>query len=253
MNKIELSIISKTNRFVKKVLATGCVAHDWSHCERVFNTALYIAKNEIKRNNKKSSAVDHSSAACKNINILVVGLAAWLHDLDDWKFNAQHKITESKAHKWLKKLNLPILTINHVCKIICELPFKGNAVTSEMSSLEGKIVQDADRLDAIGAIGIARTFAYSGLKHRLFFDPTILPQTHTSFTKYKNAKSTTINHFYEKLLLLKDRMNTHTAKSIAIKRHKFMEKFLQNFFNDYYLTDKYHHKRTDWIDSRFHT
>lgn len=227
MNKQDqdLILIEKTRHFIQSALPDDCTAHDWQHCERVFKMALLITEAEIKTTTKINDQ--------NNVNKLVIALAALLHDLDDWKFNDQNKIMDTKAKKWLQCLNLPNNVVQHVCTIIQEIPFKGNAVNSQMSTFEGQIVQDADRLDAVGAIGIARAFAYGGFKQRFIYDPKIAPQTHASFAEYKSNQGTTINHFYEKLLLLKDRMNTITAKNIAAQRHQFMEKFLQQFFHDW--------------------
>lgn len=137
------------------------------------------------------------------------------------------------AKEWLKRYKLPEETVTHVCTIIQDLSFKGAGTSSQMQSIEGCIVQDADRLDAIGAVGIARTFAYGGHKNRELYNPSIKPEMHASFEAYKASTAPTINHFYEKLLLLKDRMHTETAKQIAKDRHKFMEDFLQQFYQEW--------------------
>lgn len=167
-------------------------------------------------------------------NILVVELAALLHDIADWKSHGGDlSVGPERARAWLKRFDLPIEDVDSVCQIIHDTSFKG-AQTEEVSlTLEGMIVQDADRLDAIGAIGIGRTFAYGGNKGRVMYDPEIEPVLHETAESYFNNQSPTINHFYEKLLLLKDRMNTQYAREIAAERHQFMEEFLTHFFDEW--------------------
>src|SRR5262249_41423036 len=156
----------------------------------------------------------------------VVELAALLHDIADWKFhNGDVDIGPTMIRDWLKQFNLEEVTIQEICDIVRQMSFKGAKVKTPMTSLEGKIVQDADRLDAMGAMGIARTFAYGGHVGRQIHDPALSPQEHASFEQYRAAQSTSINHFYEKLLLLKDRMNTKTGRKIARQRHRFMQNF----------------------------
>ncbi len=164
-------------------------------------------------------------------NRFIIEMAALLHDLDDWKLSPQND--SSGTDKWLKELHLPSTTIGQIHEIISQVSFKGAGVKTKALSLEAQIVQDADRMDAIGAIGIARTFAYGGNKGRLIYDPEIKPEMHQSFEAYKKTTAPTINHFYEKLLLLKDRLNTTTAKEIAKSRHAFMESFLKQFFAEW--------------------
>lgn len=209
-------IIQKTKNFVKEALAGDSTGHDWWHTERVYNMAVFLAQKE--------------KADC-----FIAELAALLHDIDDWKFNQNaEKTGTKKARDWLSSLKLDVTTANHICQIIDEMSFKGAKTQKNlMSSLEGKIVQDADRLDAIGAIGIARTFAYGGFKGRPLHDPTLPVVLHTTFETYKNHQGTTLNHFYEKLLLLKDLMNTTTAKQIAQERHIFMEAFIKQFLDEW--------------------
>jgi uncharacterized protein len=137
------------------------------------------------------------------------------------------------AKLWLEKLSVDNAVITHVCQIIKDVSFKGAGVDTKMKTTEGMVVQDADRLDAIGAIGIARTFAYGGSKGREIYNPDIKPEIHQSFEKYKNSQSPTLNHFYEKLLLLKELMNTTAAKNIAERRHKIMENFLEEFYQEW--------------------
>ena len=161
-------------------------------------------------------------------------MAALLHDIADWKFYGGDEDAGPKAaREWLEQQGVDEEIIVHVCEIIKHLSFKGAGVKSQMKTKEGMIVQDADKLDAIGAIGIARTFAYGGHANRALYDPDIKPEYHTSFEAYKNNQGHTINHFYEKLLLLKDLMNTQAAKKVAEDRHKYMEEFLNRFYAEW--------------------
>jgi uncharacterized protein len=166
--------------------------------------------------------------------LFLVELAALLHDVADWKFaGGDHHAGPRQAREWLQSLAVDAHTIDRVCEIIAGLSFKGAGVATPMSSLEGQIVQDADRLEALGAIGIARAFAYGGHKGQPLHDPAIPPQPHDSFEAYKLGSGSTINHFYEKLLLLKDRMNTATGKRLAAERHAFLERYLEQFFAEW--------------------
>ncbi len=207
-------IIDQTITYVKQTMLGEGSGHDWWHVHRVWLNAKQICQTE-------------------NANIFIVELAALLHDIADWKF---HDGDESKgaqvAQAWLKQFDIKQETISHICQIITNLSYKGAGVSTPMHSMEGKIIQDADRLDAIGAIGIARCFAYGGNKQREIYNPDIKPVMHASFEEYKKNEGTSINHFYEKLLLLKDRMNTETGKKIAEKRHKVMESFLDSFYKE---------------------
>lgn len=208
-------IFEKTINYVQKKLANDVSGHDGWHAYRVWKTACYIAKKE-------------------NADELVVGLAALLHDISDWKFNnGDLDAGAIITRKWLEKCNADLDVIEDVCSIIRSISFKGAHSQTVPLSLEGQIVQDADRLDALGAIGIARTFAYGGYKGRRLYDPEIKPILHDSFNDYKNHQGTTINHFYEKLLLLKDRMNTDTGKKLAEKLHAIMENFLKQFMQEW--------------------
>ena len=212
----EEDVIKKTAEFVRKRLGKEVTGHDWWHAYRVWKMALRIAKEE------------------GDADLFVVQLAALLHDIADWKFcQGDTTLGPKIAEKWLKKLGVKEEIISHVCEIIREISFKGAEVKSEMKTKEGMIVQDADRLDAMGAIGIARCFATGAKLNREIYNPQIKPKLHKTFEEYKNSESTSINHFYEKLLLLKDLMNTKTAKKIAEKRHKFMEQFLDRFFKEW--------------------
>lgn len=213
INKDE--VITKTREYVKKELSGESSGHDWFHVERVWQNAIYIAKNE-------------------NADLFVVQLAALLHDIADWKFHDGDETAGPKAaREWLEKLDVDKNIILHVCTIIKDMSFKGAGAITKMKTMEGMIVQDADRLDAMGAVGIARTFSYGGYKGREIYNPNIKPEKHNSFEQYKNSKGPTINHFYEKLLLLKDLMNTKTAKKLAEERHRFMEEFLKQFFKEW--------------------
>lgn len=203
-------IIQKTADYIREEFSDDSSGHDWWHIYRVWKNAIAICEIE------KADA-------------FIVQLAALLHDLDDWKFNESGDDTPLRARVWLESYNVDSSITDSVCRIITHISYKGAGVENKMDSLEGFIVQDADRLDAIGAIGIGRAFAYGGYKNRPLYDPNSPPQMHASFEEYKNSKSATINHFYEKLLLLKDRMNTQTAKRIAEERHDIMLKFLDQF------------------------
>lgn len=209
MDKI---LIEKTIAFVKEKLKDAEGGHDWFHIERVYNNAMNIAKDE-------------------NCNITIVALGALLHDIADSKFHGGDETIGPKlAWEFLESQNVPEETIIHVVNIIENISFKGGNFERKFSPKELDVVQDADRLDAIGAIGIARAFNYGGFKNRALYDPTITPNMNMSKEEYKSAVSPTINHFYEKLLLLKDRMNTQAGKRIAEERHTYMEKFLEQFF-----------------------
>ena len=205
-------IIAQTAEHIRIKLEGEGSGHDWWHVYRVWKNAIHIGKQE-------------------KADLFVIELAALLHDIADWKFHdGNEDIGPQLAREWLEALSVEESIIAHVCRIIRAISFKGAGVKNTMDTTEGLIVQDADRLDAMGAIGIARTFAYGGSKHREMYNPTVNPQLHASFEQYKNSEGTTINHFYEKLLLLKDLMNTPTARKIAEGRHKYMQEFLQQFF-----------------------
>ena len=207
-------IIEKTKEFVKNKLYGEGSGHDWFHIERVYNLSRFLA-NEEKADN------------------FIVEMTALLHDIDDWKFSNGTKTNTTITEEFLNSVNVDKESINKIITIIKTMSFKGGVVNSTQNTIEGMIVQDADRLDAIGAIGIARTFAYGGSKNRPIYDPNIAPINFTSLEEVKNAENHTINHFYEKLLKLKDLMNTDSAKIIAEKRHKFMEDFLKEFYSEW--------------------
>ncbi len=210
-----MTIVDKTIAFVKAQLKNAEGGHDWFHIERVYKNALLIAKEE-------------------SCNLKVVQLAALLHDIADSKFhNGDETIGPRTAKNFLEQENVNNETITHVLAIIENISFKGGNFEQQFHSKELDIVQDADRLDAIGAIGIARTFNYGGFKNRAIYNPEIKPNLSMSKEEYKNTTAPTINHFYEKLLLLKDKMNTPTGKKIAAERHAFMELFLNQFYSEW--------------------
>jgi uncharacterized protein len=207
-------IIQKTAKYIKQEFQNDSSGHDWWHIYRVWKNALAINEHE-------------------KADSFIVQLAALLHDLDDWKFNQSDDETPLRAKVWLDSCSVTSTISDNICEIIKNISYKGAGVENKMNSLEGFIVQDADRLDAIGAIGIARAFAYGGYKNRMLYDPESKPQMHKSFDEYKKSQSDTINHFYEKLLLLKNRMNTKTAKEMAEQRHEVMVKFLYEFMKEW--------------------
>jgi len=207
-------IIQKAAEYVKLEFQNDSSGHDWWHIYRVWKNARMICQHE-------------------KADIFIVELAALLHDLDDWKFNESEDETPCKAKAWMESCGVDSQIIKQVCEIIMRISYKGAGVENKMNSLEGFIVQDADRLDAIGAVGIGRAFAYGGYKNRTMYDPDSSPQLHATFEEYKNSKSATINHFYEKLLLLKDMMNTTAAKKIAEERHEVMLRFLDQFMKEW--------------------
>jgi uncharacterized protein len=204
-------IIQQAEAFVRGHLAGDASGHDWHHIERVRRTALAIGREE-------------------GADLFVVELAALLHDVSDWKFaGGDHTAAPRAARAWLAERGVDPVTVEHVAAIVGGLSFKGAGVPTPMATLEGQVVQDADRLDALGAIGIARTFAYGGHKGQALHDPQLAPVMHGSFDEYKRGGGTSINHFYEKLLLLAERMNTPSGRRLAAARHAFMEQFLDQF------------------------
>ncbi|SFP10631.1 uncharacterized protein SAMN05428949_7374 [Chitinophaga sp. YR627] len=208
-------LITTTEQFVRKELAGAEGGHDWWHIYRVWKSARKIAAGE-------------------QVDMLVVELSALLHDIADSKFHGgDESIGPRKAREFLESIGAPEATIQHVVDIIVHISFKGGHNNGGFYSPELGVVQDADRLDAIGAIGIARTFNYGGFKNRAIYDPGIQPDLHMTKEQYKNSTAPTINHFYEKLLLLKDRMNTATGRQLAEERHAFMETFLEKFYEEW--------------------
>ena len=210
-----MTLIDNTILFVKQQLENAEGGHDWFHIERVYKNALLIAEG-----------VD--------CDLIVVKLGALLHDIADSKFHGGDETVAPKtARTFLESQNVSEDIILHVIAIIENISFKGGNFEKKFNSKELEIVQDADRLDAIGAIGIARTFNYGGFKNRPLYNPNIQPNMNMNKEEYKNSESPTLNHFYEKLLLLKDKMNTETGKKIAQKRHDFMVTFLSQFYAEW--------------------
>jgi uncharacterized protein len=209
-------IISNTISFVKKTLKHAEGGHDWFHIERVYKNALLIAKDE-------------------SVDLFIVSLGALLHDIADAKFyDGDESVGPRVAREFLESQAVNESTIEHIENIIKHISFK-NSLSSDkkFNSPELMVIQDADRLDAIGAIGISRCFNYGGFKNRALYNPKIAPNLNMTKEEYKKSSTPTINHFYEKLLLLKDKMNTETGKQIAAKRHEYMEQFLQQFFDEW--------------------
>ena len=210
-----MTVIDTTILFVKKQLQQAEGGHDWFHIERVYKNALLLAKEE-------------------DCNLEIVKLGALLHDIADSKFHyGDETIGPKIARDFLVSQNVAVDTIDAVVAIIENISFKGGNFEKTYTSKELEIVQDADRLDALGAIGIARTFNYGGFKYRTLYNPEIQPNLNMTKEEYKKSNAPTINHFYEKLLLLKDKMNTKTGKKIAAERHRFMEQFLAQFYAEW--------------------
>lgn len=208
-------IITHLAEEVQKRFAGEGSGHDWWHIFRVWKLAKELGCKE-------------------GADLFVVELTALLHDVADWKFHdGNETVGPTVARQLLSQYEISEENIAHVCRIIETMSFKGAGVACRMETLEGKVVQDADRLDALGAIGIARAFAYGGHKNQPLHEPNQKPALHKSKEEYFHNKGTTINHFYEKLLLLKDRLNTPTAKAMAETRHQFMEQFLKRFFEEW--------------------
>jgi len=208
-------IVEKTIQFVKETLADAEAGHDWFHIERVYKTALTINAQEKG-------------------DELIVALAALLHDIADPKFNnGDEEIGPRIAGDFLNSINVDSAVTEHVKQIIINLSYKASLGTVTFQSRELDIVQDADRLDAIGAIGIARAFTYGGYKNRVLYDPEIKPNLNMSKEEYKNSTGPTVNHFYEKLFLLKDLMKTSSGKNIAQQRHNFMQEYLDQFYGEW--------------------
>jgi uncharacterized protein len=208
-------IIDNTIAFVKATLKDAEGGHDWFHIERVYKNSLLIAKHE-------------------DVDVFVVALGALLHDIADSKFhNGDESVGPRVASDFLKSQDVTEDVITHVINIINNISFKGGKVARTFSSKELDVVQDADRLDALGAIGIARTFNYGGFKNRAIYNPDIAPNLEMTKEEYKASTAPTINHFYEKLLLLKDKMNTETGRHLAQQRHNYMEQFLEQFYKEW--------------------
>ncbi len=210
---LEEELIFLTEDFVRKILGNDESGHDWWHILRVRNLALSIGKME-------------------GADLFIVEMAALLHDVDDWKLRVG-LTRKHRAKEWLLDNGIEPEIINKICDVIYKVSFKGANVNTPVTNPECAAVQDADRLDAIGAIGIARTFAYGGSRGRSIYDPDVPPVLHNDFEEYKNSKAPTINHFYEKLLLLKDRMQTKSGRAMAEQRHEFMVDFLDQFYSEW--------------------
>lgn len=209
-------IIAKTAAHVQGKFSGESTGHDWWHMYRVWQLSKRIAKDE------------------PTADLFVTELGALLHDIADWKFHdGDEEAGPKAAREWLESLSVDEEVIRHIEEIIRTVSFKGAGVASNMKTIEGKIIHDADKLDAIGAIGIARTFAYGGAHGNPMYDPDIKVVQHSNFEEYKKTKGTTINHFYEKLFLLKDRMYTKTAQNIANDRHAIMQKFVDDFLDEW--------------------
>lgn len=207
-------ILEEVKQKVIERFSTDTSGHDHFHIQRVVNLSKHIAKIE-------------------GADVWSCEMIAWLHEMDDYKLSEG----DGNCEQLLRELEFPEELILRFTESCDEISFKGNRVNSTPKSLETKVVQDADRLDAIGAIGVARTFAYGGKKGQSIYHPNILPKTHESFEEYKNAETTTINHFYEKLLLLKDLMNTTEGKRIAEKRHAYLKEYLDRFLSEWNSVD----------------
>lgn len=217
----ENNIIDQTIAHVKSCLAEAEAGHDWFHIERVWKNAREIARQETMRLETKS-------------NLLIIELGALLHDIADSKFHGgDESIGPTKAREFLSSLQVEEQVIRHVEQIISHISFKGGKEMATFQSVELNIVQDADRLDAIGAIGIARAFHYGGFRNRKIYDPAVPPNLNMSKEEYKKSNAPTINHFYEKLFLLMDRMNTSTGKEMAAERHHFMQQFIEQFYKEW--------------------
>ncbi|WHZ01447.1 HD domain-containing protein [Neobacillus sp. YX16] len=204
-------IIKQSAAYVRSELGEDATGHDWYHVDRVRRNALHICHQE--------QAGDP----------FIIEMAALLHDIPDEKLNESAEAGRNKLDLFFQSIELPKDAQNAIVQIIESISYKGGRKT-ELKSIEAKIVQDADRLDAIGAIGIARAFAYGGKKGQPIYDPTVNVREEMSLEEYRKGKSTSIHHFYEKLLKLKDLLNTDTAKEIAEKRHQVMERFLEQFY-----------------------
>jgi uncharacterized protein len=213
MNKQQ--VIKKTTAYIKNNFYGESSGHDWWHIYRVWQNAKAIGKKE-------------------KANMFVVEMAALLHDIADYKFHGgDENIGGTVAREYLEKMSVSEKDVNDIVYIIDNISFKGALVKEKMKSLEGKVVQDADRLDALGAIGIARVFATGAKLNRPIYDPNVKPTMHKNFKQYSKKNGHSINHFYEKLLLLKHRMNTKTGKKIANERHVYMQKYLDRFYKEW--------------------
>lgn len=213
------NIVEQTLAYVKNHFADDKTGHDWQHIKRVYHVANYIAAKE-------------------NADSFIVAMGALLHDLDDWKLNNNFQENNSpNSRAWLEQLNIDDATQDKILHIVSHVSFKGAKVANEMNSLDGKVVQDADRLDAMGAIGVSRAIIYGAVHNRDLYDPTVKATLHENFADYRKKQSTTMNHFHEKLFLLKDLMNTPTGKILAQRRHQTMVTFLEEFEYEWHFMD----------------
>lgn len=209
------SLARRTAAHVRALQQDEASGHDWWHTDRVRRTALRLAAEE-------------------GADLLVVELAALLHDVGDWKLaGGDVDAAPRLAREWLEALGADAGVVDHVAEIVATLSFKGAGVPTPMRTVEGAVVQDADRLDAVGAIGVARAFAYGGSRGRPLHDPDAAPRLHASFEEYRRSAGGTLNHFHEKLLLLRDRMNTPAARALADERHRYMEEFVERFMAEW--------------------
>ena len=213
MDNSQILIIENIKSDVKSFLSDDFSGHDYLHVCRVHNYASHLQ-------------------SVYGGDLFVISLLCLLHDVDDRKLVGKQNVPFENAKKFLNENNVSEENIEKICNIISQVSFKGNG-TKTPDTLEGKCVQDADRLDAIGAIGIARTFAYGGNHNRLIYDPNIKPILNMDYNQYKNANNPTINHFYEKLFKLKDLMNTDTAKNIAQHREMYMKAYISEFMDEW--------------------
>lgn len=216
--KIYTDLLSSIEQYVKEKTQNEVTGHDWFHADRVRHNSLYIAKKEFNN---------------KDIDLFLLQAIALMHDLGDWKVNTTKKTESEILGDACKILKIPESYSLQIVEIITHLSYSANIEKKNELPLEGQIVQDADRLDALGAIGIARAFAFGGRRNRQIYNPNIKPQTLKSTEDYKNTENPSINHFCEKLFLLKDLMNTKTGKRLAIKREKFMKKYLDEFYKEW--------------------
>lgn len=215
LSESQRQIINKTVAYVKKELHNAEGGHDWWHINRVWLLAQRISKTEA-------------------VNLFIIELGALLHDIADSKFHGGDELLgPAKAKTFLESQNVEPQIIKEIVLIIENISYKGGHKSSPYNSAELRLLQDADRLDAIGAIGIARTFNYGGFKNRAIYDPGIPPNPHMTKEEYKKSTAPTINHFYEKLLLLKDKMQTKTGQKIAAERHQFMVLYLDQFYSEW--------------------
>lgn len=211
----QTNIIEQTAAYVRAETSGEGSGHDWWHIHRVWGTARHIG-------------------ALEGADMLIVELAALLHDIADWKFHdGDESVGPRVAGEWLRKLDVSPIVIEAVQAIIAGVSFKGESETPAVLTLEGQVVQDADRLDAIGAVGVARVFAYCGYKGIPIYEPDMHPQAGMAVADYKKSDSSGVNHFYEKLLLLKDRMNTAAGRELAEERHAYLEDYLAQFMREW--------------------